>query len=299
MFAQFFGNYLLSHNVVTKEQLLDAMQKMSSSKVKLGTLAIHAGYMTADEVDRIFILQTHQDKQFGELAVQEGYLTDEQVAELVKKQNIDYLTLGQVLLDEGILDNTELQNYIIDYQSENELYDFDYTEETKDSIQQMIEKFFVVTERALSVYEKSYLRLLFHSLIRFIGEDFTLVTPSICKEYPVNHCVSQKIVGTFSMNTYLDMPQATCIEFASRYVGDSFSEFDEYVQSSVEDFLNLHNGLFNVNVSNEYSVELELTPPAIEQDELLTFENNAYLIPIIYPFGTIHVIIEFIDKSSK
>jgi hypothetical protein len=293
MFAQFFGNYLLSRNVVTKEQLLDAMQKMSSSKVKLGTLAIHAGYMTADEVDKVFIMQTHQDKQFGELAVQEGYLTEEQVAELVKKQNIDYLNLGQVLLDEGILDNTQLQNYIIDYQSENELYDFDYSADTKDNIQQLIDKFFVVTERALSDYEKSYLQLLFHSLVRFIGEDFTLAPPMLCKEYPTNFCISQNILGEFSLNTYMDMPESTCIEFASRYVGDKFTEFDEYVQSSIEDFLNLHNGLFNVNVSNDYSLELQLSPPIVEKDELLTFSSEAYLIPVVYPFGTIHFIMEF------
>jgi hypothetical protein len=67
----------------------------------------------------------------------------------------------------------------------------------------------------------------------------------------------------------------------------------------VEDFLNLHNGLFNVNVSNEYSLELELTPPSIEQNELLTFEHEAYLLPIIYPFGTLHFIIEFDAKETK
>ena len=44
MYAQFFGNYLLSHGVVTREQLLETMHRKSSTKIKLGTLAIHAGY---------------------------------------------------------------------------------------------------------------------------------------------------------------------------------------------------------------------------------------------------------------
>ena len=93
------------------------------------------------------------------------------------------------------------------------------------------------------------------------------------------------------------MPETACIAFASRYVGETFTAFDEYVQSSLEDFLNLHNGLFNVNVSNEFSIELALDPPMVETDELLTFKSETYLLPIVYPFGTIHFIFE-IYKSE-
>lgn len=292
MYAQFFGNYLLSRNVITKEQLIHAMQKKSSEQVKLGTLAIHAGYMTASEVERIIILQTHQDKRFGELAIQEGYLTELQVAELLKTQNPDFLLLGQALLDDGIINHEQLQDLIIDYQSDNELYDFDYSDETRNTINQLIEKFFIIAERSLSDYEVSFLHLLFNNLVRFIGDDFTLVTPSLCKEYPGNYCVSQNIVGSFSMRTYIDMTEDTCIAFASRYVNDTFTEFDEYVQSSLDDFLNLHNGLFLVNLSNDYSIELQLEAPVTESSELLSFETETYLLPIIYPFGPIYFIIE-------
>lgn len=292
MYAQFFGNYLLSKNVVTKEQLIQAIQKKSTEKIKLGTLAIHAGYMTANEVDRVVIMQTHQDRRFGELAIQEGYLTEQQVSELLKTQSPDFLLLGQILVDDGILNHTQLQNLIIDYQSENELYDFNYTDETKENISRLVERFFVITERSLSKYEISFLNLLLNNLIRFIGDDFTLVAPSLCKEYPCNYCVSQKVFGNLNLKTYIDMPETTCIAFASRYVNDTFTEFDEYVQSSLEDFLNLHNGLFTVNVSNDYGIELQLDPPVVESAELLNFESETYMMPVIYPFGTVHLIFQ-------
>lgn len=292
MYAQFFGNYLLSRNVVTKEQLIQAMQKKSAEQIKLGTLAIHAGYMTANEVDRIVILQTHQDKRFGELAIQEGYLTELQVAELLRAQKPDFLLLGQVLVKDGLLNHQQLQDLIIDYQSENEIYDFDYSDETKETVRQLVEKFFIIAERPLSEYEVSFLRLLFNNLVRFIGDDFTLVSPSLCKEYPVNYCVSQNIMGAIPMKTYIDMPETTSIAFASRYVNDTFTEFDEYVQASLDDFLNLHNGLYTVNMSNDYSIELQLEPPVTETSELVTFETETYLLPIIYPFGMIHFIFE-------
>ena len=55
MYAQFFGNYLLSHGI-TKEQLMHAMQEANNEHPKLGTLAMHAGYMSASEVDRVIIM---------------------------------------------------------------------------------------------------------------------------------------------------------------------------------------------------------------------------------------------------
>ncbi len=156
MYAQFFGNYLLSHGVVTREQLLETMHRKSSTKIKLGTLAIHAGYMTANEVDRIVILQTHEDKRFGELAIHEGYLTEAEVTKLLAEQKPDFLLLGQALVDEGLINNQQLQELIIDYQSENELDDYSYSEEDQDAIRHMIENFFILAERPLSKYEISF-----------------------------------------------------------------------------------------------------------------------------------------------
>lgn len=297
MYAQFFGNYLLSRGAITGEQLIHAMQKKSVGHMKLGTLAMHAGYMTANEVDQIVIMQTHQDSRFGELAIREGYLTEAQVTELLKAQNPDFLQLGQTLVDEGIIDNQQLQSLMIDYQSENEIYEEDYSNETRESIEHLVENFFVIAERSLSSFEVSFVRLLFTNLVRFIGDDFTPVSPYSCKEYPTNFCVSQQINGRFTIKTYIDMPETACIEFASRYVGEEFTSFDEYVQSSLDDFLNLHNGLFNVNISNDLSIELTLDPPHVESDELLTFKAETYLLPIVYPFGTIHFIFE-IFKSE-
>ena len=87
------------------------------------------------------------------------------------------------------------------------------------------------------------------------------------------------------------MEPTTAVGFASRYAKMEFTEFDEYVKASLEDFLNLHNGLFSVNMSNEVSMELTLDPPAQETDPVLTLSDNAFVIPVIYPFGTIYLIL--------
>ena len=186
---------------------------------------------------------------------------------------------------------------MMSYQSENELYDADMSAETKDIVDHLVENFFVIAERPLSPGELSFLHLLFNDLVRFIGDDFSPVRPELCKEYPTNYCIRQQINGKFSIRTYIDMPASTCIAFASRYVNEDFHSFDEYVQSSLEDFLNLHNGLFNVNMSNEQGLELQLDVPNVVTDELVTFEHEAYMLPIVYSFGTIHFIFELIHNE--
>lgn len=293
MYAQFFGNYILSHDLITKEQLLSAMELKNSKRPKLGILAMHAGYMSASEVEHIHILQTHQDRKFGELAVEVGILTQEQVDELLNYQAPDYLALGQALIDEGIIDNFELERLITEYVSENEIYDLDNSEDSKEKVEQLFRHYLNAKGvDSVNNTEILYNILLFNNLVRFIGDDFTPVLGNRITEYPKNFCTSQTITGKYNIKMYIDMTEETSIQFASRYVDETFTEFDEYVEAAVADFMNLHNGLFCVNVSNSDNIELTLDPPKTEQDSLLFFEHLCFLMPIIYPFGTVNFIFE-------
>lgn len=291
MYTQFFGNYLLSKGYITNEQLFDALQEKSQKHTKLGTLAIHSGLMTAAEVDAVIVEQTHQDKRFGELTIEMGYLTDEQVKNLLNIQSPDFLLLGQILLDNGIIDNTTLEKIIKEYKNDNEISDLDMVFEDKESIDNMIGHFFSSTGIEPSVLDKMYLELLFNSFIRFVGDDYTPLSAEPCETFNADCCVKQNINGEYSISTYIGMNQATAINFASRYVKEAFSVYDEYVQASLDDFLNLNNGLFTVNCSNEQALELSLSAPEHFDKETLTF-SKAYKFKVLYPFGTVHFIIE-------
>ena len=89
MYAQFFGNYLLNRKAVTPEQLAKAIANSSNTHIKLGTLAMHKGFMTAAEVDEVCFLQTREDKRFGEIAIERNYLFEDQLEDLLKSQNPD------------------------------------------------------------------------------------------------------------------------------------------------------------------------------------------------------------------
>ncbi|MEE1216752.1 MAG: chemotaxis protein CheX [Agathobacter sp.] len=292
MYTQFFGNYLLSKEYITNEQLFDALKEKSQKHTKLGTLAIHSGLMTAAEVDSVIVEQTHQDKKFGELTIEMGYLTNEQVKTLLNIQSPDFLLLGQILLDKGIIDNTTLEKIIKDYRHENEISDLDMVLEDKESVENLIEHFFSETSLKPSALDKMYIELLFNSFIRFVGDDYTPLSAELCENFNADCVVRQDICGEYAISTYIGMNQTTAINFASRYVKENFSVYDEYVQASLDDFLNLNNGLFTVNCSNEKALELTLSAPEHLDGEPLTFKK-AYKLKVLYPFGTVHFIIEF------
>ena len=295
MYTQFFGNFLLSRNIVTPEQLIEAIDKEGTTHIKLGTLAMYHNLMTANEIDDVVVAQTHEDKQFGELAIERKYLTEDQVNRLLSEQSPEYLLLGQVLIEQGIISNADLENLIIDYESEHEIYDLDIQVDQKEQVTRLIRHYFKIQDMQNSDLYESYLTLLFNNLIRFIGADFTPMTPIRCEEFATQFGISQHIDGKYNIVTGIDMNCDMAIEFASRYAMDTFTEFDEYVQASLEDFLNLHNGLFTVNMSNNYSVELQLAPPQIMDEALVDLSPDAvsYLFPVLYPFGTIYFLLSF------
>lgn len=296
MYTQFFGNYLLNQHVITSEQLVDAMQNLSNSHLKLGTLAIYEGFLTSSEVNEIHILQTHMDKRFGQIAVDEGFLSEDQLNILLNKQKPHFLNLGQVLIDKGYITNSQFERLIINYQLEHEIIDLDFASEQKENISVLVNDF-LNTIPDLTHQEEcvEYLTLLFNNLVRFIGDDFTLLSPSQFPEYPAMFCSSQNVHGDVDIFSALDMDEATAISFACRYAGEEFDELDEYVMASLDDFLNLHNGLYVVNMSNEKEMVYTLDPPVNNNDSIISTNEMIYHIPIIYPFGTVNILFSVIE----
>ena len=291
MFAQFFGSYLLAHQAVSPDNLIAAISMLADTHIKLGTLAMHMGYMTSSEVDEVCFLQTREDKRFGEIALERNYLFREQLDEIVKAQIPDYLLLGQTLVDMGCLSNASLEELMINYENESQLSEEEAADENTETTTKLLANFFKKSHKEITEFQLMYLNLIFNNLIRFIGEDFTPLDPVKCEEYEVNYCVTQCVSGPLNFISRIDMPPDIAISFASRYAKMEFTEFDEYVQASLEDFLNLHNGLFSVNMSNSYSKELQLSPPVRETTDTLALSEDSFVIPVIYPFGTIYLLL--------
>lgn len=286
MYTQLFGAFLLKNKQINKEQLIEAIDLQKKNHLRMGTLAIHEGFLSAGEVEHIHTTQTHQNKRFGELALELGYLTQKQIDTLISSQKPDFLLLSQTLVDLGYITTEEFEKALKEYQTQYKLTDLDFTNEEFDKIALHIAEFFSISDLNDPGCYAQYISLFFNNIIRFIGQDFAPFSVQRVENFSGKYGVYQELLGEYHMLSGIAMDEATLLSFASRYIGEDFMENDEYTIASMEDFLNLHNGLFAVNLSNDKSIDLSLQPPIYEKDLQLT--TPVYVIPLTFPFGTVN-----------
>lgn len=290
MITQFFGNYLLNKGHVEAKSLYNALCRMKDTKVKLGVLAMNAGYLNAAQVDEIHAKQHTVDKKFGEIAVDLGYMTGDQVEELFSMQKGSQLALGQALIDMGIMTNEELEKALNDYKAENSLTDSDFKDADNEKIFNFIRSFYdYEADKDETMVE--YIDLLFKNIVRFIGDDFILLNSDTVHFHDFKNGAMQRIKGVFGCTIAIDADDKAYIEFGKRFSGEALDKIDEFTDACVGEFLNVHDGIFAVNVSNESGVELTLEPQSTFRNEFRQDLVDAFEIPVVFPFGQVTFII--------
>lgn len=291
MYAQFFGSYLLNKNLVTTEQLAKALENKTNTKIRLGVLAINAGLMTGANVEAVHQAQSKQDKRFGEIAVDMGFLTEDNVNILLSSQPSDYLLLGQALVNDGIISNVDFDKAITEYNEKYQIPQDEISDIQSSKLSDIVNEFYNFESHENAKAYISNISLLFNNLIRFIGDDFTPLEAYIVKEIDSEYIVKQNIRGSVNCQTSIEGEKYQYLKFASRFANEDINEIGEYAHASVGEFLNLHNGLFAVNMSNESGLELNLEPQEYFENTKIDYNSPAFCLPISFSFGLINFII--------
>ncbi|MDR0974285.1 MAG: chemotaxis protein CheX [Ruminococcus sp.] len=290
MLTQLFGNYLLKQHLVSPSHLIEALRESSSTRVKLGVLAIDAGLMTPDQVDEIHELQRIMDKRIGDLMVEKGYLSPEQIATLLKSQKSGHLILGQALIDNGHMTTAQFADAIRQFKLDNNITDDDFYDVKDELTEKMLGRFYKLNGSvAGEEHLVEYVSLLFKNLIRFVGDDF--VPNKIEKLDTTASGAKQRIRHGLSAITIIDADENTMVEFASRFSNESLSMNDDYTKACISEFLNLHNGLFAVKLSNNEGLEIELEPQKYYEQMDLSGLGNLYVFPVNFTFGNVNFIV--------
>ena len=275
MYTQFFGNYLLEKDIITTEQLLDALQEQSKVHLKLGTLAIHEGYMTAGEVDNIIIMQTHQDKKFGELAIEEGYLTEEQVGKLLKKQGDSYLLFVQALVERGLLTLEDIQNHLNHYKKSERYTALEIDALKSSDIDKIIQIF--LKDNQVPMVVKDYLALLARNMVRFIDNKVRFERIERIHTYTSRYIASQCFTGDY--NLFIGICNSGTKPIASEFAKEEFDVIDEDSLDAVCEFINVCNGLFASKESLE-GVHIDMLPPEMYTDiTTISSEGMMFVLP--------------------
>ena len=290
MFSQYFGHYLLNKGLISVEQLKDALQLQSTTHVKLGVLSVNEGVLTPNQVVEIHEKQKLVDKRFGEIAIDLGYLTEQQLDHLLSGQKQNHLILGQALVDRGYMNIEQFSMALQNYKEEHSLSDEQFEAIKSGNIDTLVDAVIGIDNTANKAQYINYISLLAKNLIRFIDDQVRLEAKPIGDQYQAQWYVSQLIKGEQTFSTALACDESTFIKFASVFAEEPLEKVDELAKASVSEFLNLHNGIYLVNMSNR-GIELNMEPQHVEENVVLTQNNIGIIVTAYLTFGAIDIVI--------
>ena len=288
MFSAFFGNYLLNKGVVSSGQLSKVLNAQKKIRLKLGVLAINSNYMTVSQVEEVHELQASLDRRFGEIATMKGYITDEQVSDLLTQQKSEHLILAQALIDDGIMDMTKFQEEIELYKLAHGLNDEQFEAIKKGDVDVVMTAFLAFEKTGMSNFYIDFVTLFVKNIIRFVDTNVYVDRVEKVDSIMYNHFFKQNIKGKTDIFTGYSADESALLDIASKHAEEEFSELEEYPLDSANEFINLTNGLFVVNMSND-GVEMDLTIQEYISNVSISFQKPMYRIPIHITSGTIYL----------
>ncbi|MDR5659762.1 chemotaxis protein CheX [Serpentinicella sp. ANB-PHB4] len=299
MLHQYFGNYLLNNGFISAEALNKVLNQNRSTRVKLGVLAINKDLMTSEQVRQVHAQQKKMDKKFGEIAIDLGYLSEQDVESLLSEQKVGAVQLTQALLDDDIFTLEELENILNQYKaymmSEYSSENFSNTNNKNESTTELINSYIKSQYDLFGIVPldvvNDYTNLFYRNLIRFIdNQAFLNSAPN--KNLPKDLIlVKQEIKEDFNFDTYIGADPETYVKLAAVYAKMAIEKRDALADASVSEYLNLNNGLFTVNISEEnYSVNLN--PPTILDGEDAQTVTKDIVVPFMTIIGNIYLILQ-------
>lgn len=290
MFSQFFGNYLLEKQLITREQLKEVLEVHHATRLKIGVLAVNSGFMNAEDIDTVHAQQALVDKKFGELAIDMGFLTKEQLDVILSTQKKEHLLMGQTMIDMSIMTLKQFEEALEKYKEENKLSNEQFKALQDNNVEKIVEAFLNFGTSDDNKFYQEYVVLLINNLVRFICSGIRIKGFRKEHAYAVEWGAYQQVLGTKTLFTSAFMKEEQFVKLAEIYSKEVCDGPDELAQDSVAEFMNLQNGIFLVNSSNN-GIELEMEPPQPRKNVVVEFSGIAYVVSLELEFGDIDFVI--------
>lgn len=293
MFDQIFGNYLVSSNKLTEQQLKEVIAKEKTIRVKMGLLAVAEKLMTAEQAEEINQLQAIRDQRFGDLAIEKGYLTEEQISNLLKKQGNIYMLFVQTILDKGYMTLEEVEAALAEYQTENGFTHSDMDDVVSGDIDRTV-KLFLPSNTKL--YDRAC-GIAIRTIIRLISAEAYVEKAYFVDELKAENLAIQQLEGDHKIWAGFAGAGTNLLTIADTYAREEFECVDLDALDAVGEFVNCINGLFASELSGE-NVNVDMLPPEFYENEVTMRGKQFCVFPIIIGGKYIHFVLSIDSEFS-
>lgn len=275
MFSQLFGEYLVSEEVLTPEQLREVLDEQATAKVRLGTIAIANGYMTQNETEEVNHLQTQYDRRFGDIAVERGYLSEREVDELLEQQGCAFMKFLQIMFEKKYITASELDEYLDSFQTSKGFSKSEMEALKEDDIDGIVPLFAF----SAKPYVTDIVALILRNLTRFVTQDYYIGSIKRVTEIRYQSIIGQKTYGSHVIYTAFVAGENEdgLLALASDFSKEELIQADSYTYDTLSELVNMCLGLFVTAISKgELFVDIE--PPFVYENQTLT--GDGYIVPL-------------------
>ncbi len=290
MFSAFFGNYLLNKKAVTPKQLKEALALQDKIHVKLGTLAIGAGYMSIEEVEDVHSRQLTTDQRFGEIALEQNYLTASELDALLNNQQPRHMSLGQALVDLEVMSMLSFKRHLNNYKKNEALNDETIEHMCHCNAEALVDNFIAFDDTERNQFYKQYMTVFIKNMVRFINRNIHFGEPTPILKNSYDHLIYQNIHSETTYFTALAGDEKELTAFAGIYADEQFKCFGEYPIDAIGEYMNQTNGLFIVN-QDDGGMPLRMDLHNHIDAPTLKPYKPLYDIPISCCNGRVHLIL--------
>lgn len=293
MFDQIFGNYLVSLNKITKQQLQEVIELEKTVRVKMGLLAVAEKLMTEEQAEEINRLQAVRDQRFGDLAVEKGYLTEEQIGNLLKKQGNIYMVFVQTMIDKGYMTLDDVEKALAEYQNENGFTHSDMDDIVSGDVDRTIRLFLPANTE---LYDR-VCGVAIRTIIRLISSGAYVQKAYFVDELQADNFAVQELTGEHNIYTGFAGAGDNLLAIAESFADEKFDKVDVDALDAVGEFINCINGLFASELSNE-NVSVDMCPPMFYEEKVAIKGNQFCVFPIIIDEKIIHFVLSIDSDFS-
>ena len=276
MFANIFGSYLVKKKIITEDEFLSIKFEFNRTRVKLGLIAVSEKLMTYEQADEVNLKQQQYDRKFGDIAVSMGYLTDVQVERLLTLQGNEYMRFCQSAVDKEILTLEQIEGAMDYYKKENG-FTFADMEAIKSGDVDRILPLFLPQMSDGPVLD--LLALTFRCINRLASDDISIKRGYVTSNFRSGAIAIQEIVGDYKVRMGFSGDDKGILAIAEAFAKQFFDAVDINALDSVGEFINICNGLFTTQMSQN-GMELNLLPPTLSTDPVDINGSSVVIIPI-------------------
>ncbi|MDX2495422.1 MAG: chemotaxis protein CheX [Desulfuromusa sp.] len=115
MAIKFFGQFLIDKKIITRLDLLRAIELQEKTNLRFGDLVIEMGLMTTEQISLALRAQRYEDLQFGDMAAKMGFLSPDQVKQVLNRQKSEHLYIGEALVKLETITQEKLSFYLSEF----------------------------------------------------------------------------------------------------------------------------------------------------------------------------------------